>query len=202
MLNSRWLSYLGITFALGIFCLLPNSAEAKTPVAGLYSPAGKLIRTLPAIPAGAQVIATDIGNDGTPEILVGSPAGAKPSVRILRLDGSTFKTFPINNVKGTPAVYVSAGDVTGDSVKEIIVNFGNGTSPEIRVYTLTGIRLNAFLAFGKKFQGGTHVAVADVNGDGIADIVAAPGKGGGSYVVTFSAAGKRFAAGGLECFAG
>jgi lipoprotein-anchoring transpeptidase ErfK/SrfK len=88
-------------------------------------------------------------------------------------------------------VNVAAGDVNGDGTKEIVVNFGSGTTPEIRVYTTTGERLSAFLAVSKKFRGGVHVAVGDVNGDGVADIVTAPGRGGGSYVVTFSATGKK-----------
>ncbi|MEK7518937.1 MAG: L,D-transpeptidase family protein [Patescibacteria group bacterium] len=190
MLHFRSLPLLGIGILLGLFCLFPQSVDAKAPLAGLYSPEGKLIRQLP-IPAGAHVTAADLGNDGVSEILVGSPAGSKPLVRLLRLDGSTITKFPINNVKGNPAVYVTAGDVDGDGVKEIIVNFGSGTTPEIRVYTVDGKRLSAFLVVGKKFRGGTHVTVGDVNGDGKADIVTAPGQGGGSFVVTFSAMGKR-----------
>jgi lipoprotein-anchoring transpeptidase ErfK/SrfK len=182
--------YLGIGLSLGLFCLLPHMASAKVPLAGLYSPGGKFIRSLSSIPPGAHVAAADLGNDGTPEILVGSPAGAKPSVRLLRLDGSTVTTYPISNVRGNPAVYVAAGDVNGDGAKEIIVNFGSGTTPEVRIYSVSGQRLGAFLAFGKKFHGGTHVAIADVNSDGIDDIVAAPGQGGGAFVVTFSATGK------------
>lgn len=191
MSHSRSLPFLGLGLLLSLFCILPKPATAKIPVAGLYSAEGKLIRQLPAIPTGANVTATDIGNDGIPEILVGSPAGSRPSVQILRLDGSKISSFNINNVKGNPAVYVTAGDINGDSEKEIIVNFGNGTTPEIRIYTTQGNRLRAFLAFGKNFRGGTHVAVGDMNSDGMADIVTAPGKGGGPYVVTYSATGKR-----------
>lgn len=191
MAHPRHILSIGIGLALSCFFSLPHEAEAKAPVAGLYSPSGKLIRSLPAIPAGAHVTAVDLGTDGIPEILVGSPAGAKPSVRVLRLDGSSVASFPVNNVKGNPAVYVAAGDVNGDGSKEIVVNFGSGTTPEVRVYSAAGDRLSAFLAISKKFRGGTHVAVGDVTGDGIADIVTAPGKGGGSFVVTFSSTGKR-----------
>lgn len=191
MFHSRSIQFLGIGFLLGLFCILPTKVSAKAPVAGLYSPAGRLIRQLPTIPLGAHVTAADLGSDGIPEILVGSQAGAHPSVRILRLDGTTIATIPINNVKGSPAVFVASGDVQGDSAKEIIVNFGSGTTPEVRVYTAAGNRLSAFLAFGKKFRGGTHVAVGDVTGDGVADIVTAPGLGGGPYVVTYSATGQR-----------
>ena len=191
MLHSRPLSVFGLGLSLGLLCFIPKLAEAKAPVAGLYSPAGVLIRSLPTIPAGAHVTAVDLGHDGVSEILVGSPAGAQPLVRVLRLDGSKISSFPVNNVKGKPAVFVAVGDVTGDGEKEIIVNFGSGTTPEVRVYTTAGERLHAFLAFNKHFKGGTHVAVGDVTGDGVADIVTAPGKGGGSFVVTYTATGQR-----------
>lgn len=191
MSYSRSLSYLGLGLSLSLFCFVPHLAQAKAPVAGLFSPAGKLIRSLPAIPSGAHVTAIDLGNDGISEILVGSPAGASPAVSLLRLDGSKISSFPVKNVKGKPAVFVAAGDVNADGEKEVIVNFGSGTTPEVRVYTIGGTRLNAFLAFSKHFKGGTHVAVGDVTGDGTADIVTAPGKGGGAFVVTYSASGQR-----------
>src|SRR5262249_55120877 len=43
-----------------------------------------------------------------------------------------------------------------------------------------------FLAYAPTFLGGVRVAVGDVNGDGVPDILTAPGAGGGPLVKVFS----------------
>src|SRR5207344_1284796 len=49
--------------------------------------------------------------------------------------------------------------------------------------------LTSFFAYFSEFQGPVRVAVADVNGDGVADIITAAGPGGGPHVRAFSLAG-------------
>jgi hypothetical protein len=67
------------------------------------------------------------------------------------------------------------------------VGRGAGQPPVVSVYDLaSGRELNRFLAFEPTFTGGVRVAVADVNGDGVPDVVAAPGSGGGPVVKVFS----------------
>ncbi|MEM7453411.1 MAG: hypothetical protein AAF456_03545 [Planctomycetota bacterium] len=52
-----------------------------------------------------------------------------------------------------------------------------GGEPRVHVYDLdTGIRLRSFNAYGSGFRGGVNVAMADVNRDGIPDVITAPRK--------------------------
>src|SRR5258708_7019589 len=58
-----------------------------------------------------------------------------------------------------------------------------GNRPAVRVIdTATGATKYAFEAYESSFRGGVRVATGDVNGDGVPDIVTAPGPGGGPLI--------------------
>ncbi len=60
----------------------------------------------------------------------------------------------------------------------IAIGAGEGGQPIVRVYSdRRGGEFHDFMAYDPSFQGGVRVAVGDVNGDGVVDIVTAPGKG-------------------------
>jgi hypothetical protein len=69
------------------------------------------------------------------------------------------------------------------------VGLGEGQTPAVSVYdSATGKEIDQFLPFAANFTGGVRVTVADVNGDGIPDIIVAAGPGGGPEVEVFSGA--------------
>jgi hypothetical protein len=59
------------------------------------------------------------------------------------------------------------------------VGAGPGGGPQVNVYDGSGALLRSFLAYDPRFTGGVRVASADVNGDGVRDVITAPGPGGG-----------------------
>src|SRR5215468_3946270 len=60
-----------------------------------------------------------------------------------------------------------------------------GGQPEVHVYNPDGSLRDSFLAYDAGFTGGVRVALADVNGDGVPDLVTAAGPGGGPHVKVF-----------------
>ena len=59
----------------------------------------------------------------------------------------------------------------------------DGGIPQVRIVdAASGADLNTITAYEDAFRGGVHVALGDVTGDGVRDIVLSPGKGGGPRV--------------------
>jgi hypothetical protein len=87
------------------------------------------------------------------------------------------------------AVKVVSGDFDGDGVAELIAGAGFGGGPAIAILnSQTGEVMQSFFAFDPAFTGGVFVAVQDTNGDGILDIIASAGPGGGPEVRIFNGA--------------
>jgi hypothetical protein len=94
-------------------------------------------------------------------------------------------------------VRVAFGDLDRDGVRDLVTGPGPGLQPEVAVFTQNwsgdrdrGTRLSHFLAYEPTFRGGVSIAVADVLGRGVGQIVAAPGAGRPADVRVFDPAGS------------
>ena len=129
-----------------------------------------------------------------PVLYVGAGIGDAPLVRAYAGDtGDLMFEEQVYASSFTGGVQVATGDMTGDGFPDLIVAPGAGGGPNVRVldgHTGEQIEgeLGSFWAFEESFTGGVRVAAADVDGDGIPDIIAAAGAGGGPRVKVFSGA--------------
>jgi hypothetical protein len=65
------------------------------------------------------------------------------------------------------------------------VGAGSGGGPRVRVMDSEGTVVHDFFAFAETFTGGVTVATGDLTGDGVEDIIAGAGFGGGPHIRTF-----------------
>jgi hypothetical protein len=90
----------------------------------------------------------------------------------------------------TGQIRVVSGDFNNDGKVDIIAAAGPGGGPAVAVLdSQTGEVIESFFAFDPAFTGGVFIAVRDFNGDGILDIIAGAGAGGGPEVRIFNGNG-------------
>ena len=74
-------------------------------------------------------------------------------------------------------VRVATGDLGDNGIDDIVTVPGRGGLPVVHVYSATGTLLTEFQAYPSSVDGGLQVAVADVTGDGLPDIITVPSYG-------------------------
>jgi hypothetical protein len=165
---------------------------------------------------GVQVATADFDLDGTPDIVVAPGLGRKGEVKVysgaglLALansqgfvsdpSGALLTAFNPDGSSYTNGLYIAVGDIDFDGNPDIVTSRARGTS-KIRVFQNTGgaafSQFSTWQPFGSSVGGGVVVAVADTDGDGLAEVIAAPAAGATANVKVFGPTGrtiKQFAA--------
>jgi hypothetical protein len=149
----------------------------------LAGPLGSFFAYEPTFTGGVNVA---VGNyDGLPgdEIITGAASGGGPHVMVFDADGSVLASF-YAFASGTLGVSVAVGDLDGNGKDDIIAGPGVGGGPFVRVFEGgTAAMIDQFPAFDPTYRGGINVGVADVNADGIADVLVAPAQSSRSVQV-------------------
>ncbi|MCZ2344386.1 MAG: FG-GAP-like repeat-containing protein [Bacteroidales bacterium] len=164
---------------------------------------------------GVRVAVGDVNGDGVADLVVG--AGIKGGPRITVIDGLRIRdktaddgikplaNFFVFEERLRDGAFVAVGDINGDGFGDIIA--GGGPSGGLRIRIMNGTEItNLGVAFGgdttnnggtinnffvngdEKSRTGIRVSVADVDGDGLADLVTGSGNDAPSEVRVFTGA--------------
>lgn len=139
----------------------------------------------------------DVNGDGRKEIIVAGETSGGGEVRVYRDNGELlvlpWRTFGSRYSGG---VNLAIGDLENDGQAEVIVGAGQGGGPQVRIFSYQGRLLSGgFFAYDPRWRSGVRVAAGDVNGDGKAEIVTAPGQGDIPQIKIFNSRGQAVAGG-------
>ena len=145
---------------------------------------------------GARVVRADVTGDGVPDVIVGSGGDIQARVRIW--DGMTraliFDDTPFGDFQG--GLVLAAGDLNGDGLGDFVIGPDIGGGPRLQIRsggTFAKLVPDFYGLPYPEFRGGLRLAVGDINRDGHADIIVAPGGGGGPRITVYD--GKTFGPG-------
>ena len=141
---------------------------------------------------GASIAAGDLGDDGIPEIIIGSGQGKPPEVKVFRQDGSHVFTFYAYAPTYGQGINVAICDLDGDNQNEIVTGTQFGGGPHVRVFDANGNEISngGWFAYNKAFRGGVNVACGDWDGDGFDEVITGAGPSGGPHVRIFDGKGN------------
>jgi hypothetical protein len=98
----------------------------------------------------------------------------------------TLNPFGAGFVNG---MHVATGDVNGDGTPDIFIAEGQVGFPVVAIYDgANGQLIRKLQAFDNTYRSGAYVSLADLNGDGKADLVVSRGQGGSGTVAVYSGA--------------
>lgn len=137
----------------------------------------------------------------TPVYAVGRDVGFSPTVDVYDAAGhrvNRFLAFPATYGGG---VRIATGDVNGDGFTDVICAPNGGTTSRVKVFSgKDGTVLAKWVPFGRGCTGSVSLAVGDVNGDSVVDVVV--GKGDGTSGVRVYAGGSLTQFGAFRVFPG
>ncbi|MFA6513749.1 MAG: S8 family peptidase [Patescibacteria group bacterium] len=168
----------------GVEEIVVGAVKGEEPKVKIINNKGKLINEFLAgdrkFRGGLNVALIDLDNSGAKEIIVSSASNGNAQIQIFNNKGILKNKFFVAAQGWRGGLSIASGDIDGKNGSEIVIGYGVGSEPLVKIYSLEGKLIGSFLAYEKKFRGGVNVAVANLDGrkdHNKAEIIVSPGPG-------------------------
>lgn len=135
----------------------PGGLDEPLTTQSCTGPAGEPVRVV------NDVLAIGVGAGGPPVVQLFNPA-----------THSFIRTLTVFDQSDTNGVNVATGDLTGDHQVNIVAGSGIGSAPLINMYTAAGTLVASFDPYPTENDSGVTLAVGDLNGDGVDELLTMP----------------------------
>lgn len=174
-----------------------GSAPGKEPEVKIFNSNGKLLKKFLAydknFKGGVNLAVANLDSNDKLEIITIPASKANAQVKIFDNNGKLQRQFLAVDKKFFGSWSVAAGDLEGSGDNKIVVSYGEGGEPQVKIFDKYGKLIGVFLAYEKSFRGGVKVAVTNINGRNNrskAEIITVPGKSREATVKIFDNYGK------------
>ncbi len=180
----------------GIDEILVGAPKGEKPEIKIYRKDGSLVNSFLAydekFSGGVNVSAGDFNSDGKEEIVTSLGSGGRAEIKIFdgygkMITDKGFFAFSENLKNGAK---VASGDINGDGNDEIIIGSGAGQRAEIKFFKSSGEFLGKISPDGINDWSGVNLVVGDIDSDGVAEIITAPGWGSSPEVLILESDGQ------------
>ena len=131
----------------------------------------------------------DLNKDGFDEIITGTGENSISMVKIFHYWGGLIRNFKAFDSIDNPGgeVRLAVGNFDADPAVEIAAATGYNGGNLVRLFDKGGTSIGEFTAFGfgGNPNGDVQITAADIDNDGLCEIICGHGEGGGSWVKVF-----------------
>ncbi|MCX6746336.1 MAG: L,D-transpeptidase family protein [Candidatus Parcubacteria bacterium] len=126
---------------------------------------------------GVNVLAADINNDKSAEIITAPLTGKEPKIKIFNNNGKLQNEFLAYDKSFSGGVNLASGDIDNDSQIEILTGPGFGGGAHFRAFAANGqLKIDPRVFVYAGFRGGISIAQDDINNNNKNEIIAATQK--------------------------